>query len=148
MYIAITKADGSVAVMTLGKRVDPSDDEALAREVETTGLAAAPSAWRRVETDDFPAGASEYFEALRDDGTAITVDLPKARELHRERLRREREPLLEALDVEYQRADEENRPAEKAAVVRAKKALRDVTADPRLEAAQTIDDLLAVELPA
>lgn len=77
----------------------------------------------------------------------IVVDMEKARELHRNKLRELRKPKLEALDVEYQRADEAGNSAEKKKVAAKKQALRDVTSDPAIDAAKTPDELKAV-LPA
>lgn len=71
----------------------------------------------------------------------ITHDMPKARELHREILRRARAPMLEALDVEYLRAQETGDPAKVAAVALRKQTLRDVTKLPAIEAAQTVEEL-------
>ena len=51
---------------------------------------------------------------------------------------------LAALDVEYQHADERGDVAEKARIAAKKQALRDVTADPAIEAAQTPEALKAV----
>ena len=53
-----------------------------------------------------------------------------------------REPLLAALDTQYQRATEIS--ADTSAIVAHKQALRDVTDDPGIEAAQTIQELQAV----
>mgnify|MGYP001589012112 CR=1 FL=1 len=77
----------------------------------------------------------------------IDSDIGRAREIHRERLRKERAPVLAALDVEYQRADEQGNAKGKADIAKRKQALRDATADPRIEAEATIDDLKSVTLP-
>lgn len=77
----------------------------------------------------------------------ISIDMDKAREIHRENIRRDRAPLMAALDVAYQRADEAGDSAAKADVVARKKVLRDLPADPRIDAAQTADDLLSVAIP-
>jgi hypothetical protein len=53
-----------------------------------------------------------------------------------------REPLLKALDIAYQRAAETN--SDTSAIVTKKQALRDVTADPAIESAQTVEQLKAV----
>jgi hypothetical protein len=74
----------------------------------------------------------------------LTVDMPKAREIHRERLRRMRAPLLAALDVEYDKADERGDLLAKQEIAAKKQALRDVTADPAIEAARTPAELKAV----
>ena len=57
------------------------------------------------------------------------------------------DPKLAALDVEYQRADEDNDNQKKQQIRARKQALRDITIHPGIEAAQTPDDLLAVVLP-
>ena len=56
---------------------------------------------------------------------SITVNLTKAKELTKERLRVERKPLLEAQDVLFMKAQEES--TDTAAIVTEKKRLRDVT---------------------
>jgi hypothetical protein len=72
----------------------------------------------------------------------ITINMAKARDIHRARMREARTPLLSALDIQFQRALESN--ADTSAIVAKKQALRDVTADPAIEAAQTIEELKAV----
>lgn len=74
-------------------------------------------------------------------------DMAKCRKIHRDRLRSVRAVALSALDVEYHRADEAGDASAKAAVAKRKQALRDVTADPRIEAAQTPADLMLIGLP-
>jgi len=72
----------------------------------------------------------------------ITIDMEKARDIHRDKMRVARAPLLTTLDVAFQRALEQN--ANTATIVAQKQALRDVTSDPAIEAAQTVDELKAV----
>ena len=72
----------------------------------------------------------------------ITVNMSKARDLWRDKIRAAREPLLATLDVLYQRTLEAGFDA--SDVVARKQALRDVTADPAIDAAQTLDELKAV----
>lgn len=55
----------------------------------------------------------------------ITVDLTKAKEITKARLRMEREPLLAAQDVAFQRALETG--ADTTAIVAEKQRLRDIT---------------------
>ena len=78
----------------------------------------------------------------------ITINMVKAREIHRTLIRAARAPLMAALDVEYQRADERGDADAKASVAARKQALRDAPADPRIEAAQTIKELRDVPLPS
>jgi hypothetical protein len=74
--------------------------------------------------------------------SVITVNMSKARDVHRDRLRQARTLLLNALDVEYIRAHEAN--GDTSATVARKQALRDVTKHPDIEAAQTLADLKKV----
>jgi uncharacterized protein YdaT len=56
---------------------------------------------------------------------AIIIDINKAKEITKDRLRQEREPLLAAQDVAFQRALESN--ADTSAIVAEKQRLRDIT---------------------
>lgn len=55
----------------------------------------------------------------------ITINLDKAKDITKDRLRAERKPLLEALDVQFQRALETGAPT--AEIVAEKQRLRDIT---------------------
>ena len=69
------------------------------------------------------------------------VDMPAAREIHRDKIRRKRIAALAALDVEYQRADEEGNQGKKREVAARKQSLRDAPADPAIDAARTPEEL-------
>ena len=71
----------------------------------------------------------------------INVNMTKARDIHREKVREARNPKLAAKDVEFQRALETG--ADTAAIVAAKQALRDAPASAAIEAATTPDELKA-----
>jgi uncharacterized protein YdaT len=72
----------------------------------------------------------------------ITINLNKAKDITRTRLREERKPLLEALDVQFQRALESG--ADTSAIVAEKQRLRDITS--LVDEAQTLDDLKATKV--
>lgn len=74
----------------------------------------------------------------------ITVDMPKARDIWRDKIREERKPKLEQLDVDFMRAVEADDATEKAAIATKKQALRDATSDPAIEAAATPEALKLV----
>jgi len=57
---------------------------------------------------------------------AIIIDINKAKDITKDRLRAERKPLLEAQDVAFQRALESG--ADTSAIVAEKQRLRDITA--------------------
>jgi hypothetical protein len=72
----------------------------------------------------------------------ITINLDKAKEITKGRLRIERTPLLQAQDVAFQRALEEG--TNTAAIVAEKQRLRDITK--LADAATTLDDLKAITI--
>ena len=78
------------------------------------------------------------------DEDVVEVDMPKAQEIFKDNLRRERQPLLEALDVEYMKAME--RGEDTTAIVAQKVALRDITADARIASATTPEQLGAMDV--
>ncbi len=78
------------------------------------------------------------------EGSKIGHDMAKARDIKRAQLRKARRPLLEVLDIDYTRADERGDAEEKERIATRKQALRDVTVDPAIEAAQTPEELKQV----
>ena len=72
---------------------------------------------------------------------AIIIDINKAKDITKDRLRQEREPLLLAQDVAFQRALEIN--ADTSAIVAEKQRLRDITQ--LVDTANTIEELKALE---
>jgi hypothetical protein len=73
---------------------------------------------------------------------AIIVDIDKAKEITKERLRAERKPLLEAQDVAFQRAIESN--ADTYAIVAEKQRLRDITK--LADEADTVEELKLIKV--
>jgi hypothetical protein len=71
----------------------------------------------------------------------ITINFDKAKEITKARLRTEREPLLIAQDIAFQRALESG--ADTTAIVAEKQRLRDITK--LAEAAETLDELKALK---
>lgn len=80
------------------------------------------------------------------DGDVVEVDMPLARDIHRDNLRAERAPRLDALDADWFRAAETNDTDAQAAIAAQKQALRDVTSDARIDAAATPDELKALTI--
>ena len=69
------------------------------------------------------------------------VDMAKAREIHKNRIRDARAPKLAELDIEFQKAQETG--ADTSAIVAKKNALRDAPADSGIAAASDTDTLKA-----
>ena len=73
---------------------------------------------------------------------AIIIDINKAKEITKDRLRVERKPLLEAQDVLFQRALESN--ADTSAIVAEKQRLRDITN--LVDTKNTLEELKLMEI--
>ena len=63
----------------------------------------------------------------------IKIDMAKAKEIRRKKIRISRTPLLEELDIEFQKAQETG--ASTTDIVAKKQALRDAPADSAIDAA-------------
>ena len=73
----------------------------------------------------------------------ITVDMTKAREIWRDKIREARIPEFARLDAEFMKALETG--ADTSAIAAQKQALRDAPADPAIDAATTPDELKLVK---
>lgn len=132
-----TNPDGRVSV------VIPAPGVAI--EDAVAGAVPNGLAYIIVDDSEIPSDRT-YRNAWELAGGQVAHNMAKARELHRVYMRAAREPMLAALDVAYQRADERGPAgaAEKAAITAQKQALRDVTDDPAIAAAVTVAQLKAV----
>ena len=74
----------------------------------------------------------------------IVIDMSKARDIWRDKIRAERDARFKDLDVAYQRADETGDAVKKADIAAQKQALRDAPADPAIDAATTPEELKAI----
>jgi hypothetical protein len=91
-----------------------------------------------VNASDLPTD-NDFFDAWELADGKVTVSLAKATEITKKRLRSEREPLLAAQDVAFQRALETG--ADTTAIVAEKQRLRDVTNF----SATTLDELRSLK---
>ena len=85
-----------------------------------------------------------FREAWTFNDKVVEIDMTKAREIHKDNLRAERKPRLEALDVDYMKALEAGSGAD--AIAAKKKTLRDIIADARIDNAKDADALKALDL--
>ncbi len=141
-YVALTRADGTVAIMLMPGSPTPQDIAAEIAKMPAQGFVSH----RLISAAQLPATRA-FREAWTDIGSGpIQHHMPRAREVLKARLRAERAPALAALDVEYQRADEANDTSQKARIAAVKQRLRDITDDPRIKAAESVEALEAVQL--
>ena len=127
--VIIYKQDnGTVAIIT------PTGELSIEEVAKKDVPAGVP--FRIVNDDEVPSDRT-FRNALKYD---LTVDMTKAQGITKDRLRAERAPLLTALDVQYQRAQEDGR--DTTIIISEKQRLRDVTK--LADTATTLDELKAL----
>lgn len=77
------------------------------------------------------------------EGSIISVNMPKARDIWRDKIREERAKVFLQLDADFMRALETG--ADTSAIVTEKQRLRDCPAHPDLDAASTPDEIKAFQ---
>lgn len=97
-----------------------------------------------VSIDSLPEADNDFFNAWEQTNGVVSVNLGKAKEITKNRLRMERIPLLQAQDVAYMRALELGQ--DTAAIVAEKQRLRDITG--LADACTTLDELRALKAAA
>lgn len=104
------------------------------------GFSGPPISWRIIEQNSLPTRI--YRNAWRcDDKHTVAHDMPAAREEHKNWIRRIRSMKFAELDGEWMRALGQDKKAEAAAIEAQRQVWRDATADPRIDAAQTVEEL-------
>lgn len=152
MKIAYTKADGQLFIVhgvakskierDMGKELTDDEYRAIVNQavpadaVDATEL---PNDWQ-------PDPDRTFRDAWEIDGKGVKVRMDRARDIHREHLRAERQAELAKLDVEQLRAAGKGDKAEQDRVEAKKQKLRDAPAHPSIEAAATPDELKALTL--
>lgn len=142
---AWTRPEGGVAVTYVDDRDRrPGEDaDALAdRILREHGLPAGLAGAVALGPEDELPPRDEFRPAWVIQDGAVRVDMERAREIHRDRIREARAPLLAELDIAFQRALEDG--SDTASIVAEKQRLRDAPADPRIDAARTPEELKAV----
>lgn len=99
----------------------------------------APAGALIIEQASLPSD-NDFFNAWRLNNGVVAVDLAAAQALTKDRLRVERAPLLQKLDVDFQRALETG--GDTASIVAEKQRLRDITKLP--DACTSLDELRAL----
>ena len=143
--IIYTRLDGGLSVVhpvlnTRGEVPGFTEADAEARAWAKLPANAINPRW----ADDTEVPSDRTFRNAWEDSGVVSVNMTKARELHRTRLRELRKPRMESLDVAFMRALEIGDEVAKAAIILQKQVLRDVTADPAIETARTPEELKTV----
>lgn len=93
-----------------------------------------------VDQSTLPLEDDDFFNAWEQEQGVVTVNIAKAREITKNRLRFERAPLLEQQDIAFQRAMETN--ADTKPIIAEKNRLRDITK--KADALNTTQELRAL----
>ena len=147
--IALTFEDNSVGIMQfflnpnlpkIGQVDREASDVNVNSDITKTDFGQRVMSWRRITPDEVPKDRT-YRDAWTDDGKAIEHDIEKAKVIHIAILRRDRAAALVELDAQWMKAVGQGDIAAQAAVEKERQKWRDAPADPRIEAAATVDDL-------
>ena len=132
--IIFTNANGGVSVCT------PTGELPI-EQVQGRDIPAGVQSFV-VDAATLPESDNDFFDAWEQANGVVTVNLGKAKDLTKARLRLERAPLLAAQDVAFQRALETG--ADTAAIVAEKQRLRAVTG--LTDGCSTLDELRALKV--
>jgi len=113
--IIFTNDNGGVSVCTPTGELD----------IQAVKVKDTPSTSIIVQDTELPQADNDFFDAWELNNGTVSVNLTKAKALTKTRLRLEREPLLTAQDVLFQRALETS--ADTTAIVAEKTRLRNIT---------------------
>ena len=138
--IIYTRPDGGVSIV--GPAVN-SDEGLAAAQAKLPADAINPKV---VDISAIPQDRT-FRNAWQQNETLVQHEMVKAREIHRDHLRQIRGPLFAANDLAIRDAQIDGDAAALAQAVARRNALRNVTADPAIDAATTPEELKAV-IPA
>jgi len=156
MLIVIKRKDGGVSIMKLSGQTAAAYDAApehgdiiIEKEIEqweaTQHDHEKSISWRIMPDDAIPN--DDTFSGAWTDTTSelkIDIDMNKAKEIHRGRMREARASLLASLDINYMRADEIGDTIKKQTIVAQKQELRDVTKHSDIDKAITPEQLKTI----
>ena len=131
--IIFTNESGGVSVCTPTGELD----------IEAVKTKDTPEHSIIVDASTLPAD-NDFFDAWELNGETVTVNLDKAKNITKNRLRAERAPLLAIQDVLFQRALESQ--ADTSAIVAEKQRLRDITKF--VDTCTTLNELRALKVGA
>ena len=129
--------DGVAAVVVPAPKYSGTMEDLLKKVVPEDCLDSADI----VEADTIPNDRTFRNSWVTEQGKSVEIDLAKAKDVAKDKVRQARTPKFAELDVAYQRADEAGDSDAKAAVVVKKQTARDATADTKITDADSVDNL-------
>lgn len=141
MKIVFENPDGTIGVIHPSPNWTGDMDELAKKD-------APDNVWYVVvEDSDIPQDRTFREAWVMDwDNELPAVSMEKAREITKKRLRVERKPLLEALDIEYMIALEKGDNKKLKDIAGEKQKLRDITSSPEIEAAKSAEELKSIKV--
>lgn len=130
--IIYTAEKGNVATCYV---IDEANIDAIFQQIKQKNNDA-----KIVEQESLPNADQDFFDAWELVDGNIIVNIDKAKEIAKDRLRSQREPLLAAQDVAFQRAMETG--ADTTQIVQEKQRLRDITK--LVDEALNLNDIRAI----
>ena len=106
--VCVTFSSGALPIEEVQRNVIPSGIESFI-----------------ISRQSLPLQHNDFFDAWEQTNGVVTVNFAKAQQITKTRLRTEREPLLAAQDIAFQRALEVS--ADTSSIVAEKQRLRDIT---------------------
>lgn len=152
MRIAYTDNTGNLCIViaapkeALERVLGPLTDEGYRAHVYERSIPKDATDIHDLPDDWQPPSDRKWRNAWRSENGRVGICMDKARGICRDRLRAKRKPMLEALDAESLRAQEDGDAARLADIKARKQALRDAPANPKIDAATTLDELDAITL--
>jgi hypothetical protein len=146
-FYALEAADGRVAIMTLNLHEGDDVNIKLTRCVNQFGAHPklfVPVKVTEIAASDIPTDRS-FREAWCFKNGKIDHDMDKAREIHKERIRKLRKIVFKQLDTDSLIATENGDSAKVSAIVAKKQSARDATDDPAIAKAKTVEELSKVD---
>src|SRR3990167_2644563 len=131
--IVYTRADGGVCVVMPTGEVPL--EMVLSKDVPTDAISP-----RVVETADMPQDY-DFRNAWTQDGDMVSVDMPKARAIHMDKIREARAPTLAELDREWMKFTGQKNQKEADAIEEKRQKLRALPQTVDLESAKTPEEL-------
>jgi len=129
--------DGVAAVVVPAPKYSGTMEDLLKKVVPEDCLDSADI----VEADTIPNDRTFRNAWVTSKGKSAEVDLAKAKDVAKDKVRQARTPKFAELDVAYQRADEASDADAKKAVADKKTVLRDSTKNTKITDADSVDNL-------
>lgn len=128
----IYELNGNVCVVT------PVDESKIDEVIKKDIPIGVP--FKVIDSSALPEDRS-FRNAWKLSNSNIDIDILKAKEITKDRLRKEREPVLKALDVDYMLATEKKKNTD--SIITEKQRLRDLTLE--VDKLTTLDELKSIK---